>query len=221
MRLVVSAAMICAAGLMARPCIAGGLVLSVVQDPSSHADLNALMAGQSVTFDVNLSGLDIADGQQLAALEGTVVFDASLLGQPSAISPGAVVPDSSGFLPAPSQGVADASYVSLFSNSGALIDSNGVFFTFTVVVQPDVSGSGVLSLNPNNGGFVSAFDPDFNPVTVTPGADLPFTVVNAVIPEPDSMTLAFIALGLLLGTGGFARNRPARIARASISEPGG
>jgi hypothetical protein len=41
---------------------------------------------------------------------------------------------------------------------------------------------------------------------VTPGADLPFTVVSAVIPEPDSITLALIAFGLVLGTRGLARS---------------
>jgi hypothetical protein len=187
--------------------MASGLVLSVVQDPSSHADLSALVAGQSVTFDVNLSGLDVVNGQTLGALEGTVAFDGSLLGQPLTISPGAIVPDSSGFVTAPSSGVADGSYVSLFSNSGALITENGTFFTFSVVVQPNVSGSGILSLDPSNGGFVSAFDADNNPVTVTPGADLPFTVVGSgLVPEPDSLGLAAVALGIVSATLGLARS---------------
>ncbi len=123
-----------AAMLASQPCMGSSLTLSVVQDPSSHADLSALMAGQSVTFDVNLSGLDVANGQTLGSLEGTVAFDGSLLGQPSSISPGSVVPDPSGFLPALSSGTADASYLSLFSNSGDLITANGTFFSFTVVV---------------------------------------------------------------------------------------
>jgi hypothetical protein len=207
MRLAVLAGMMCAALLTARPCIASGLLLSVVQDPSSHADLSALMAGQSVTFDVNLSGLDVVSGQSLGALEGTVAFDGALLGQPVKISPGAVVPDSSGFLTSVSPGVADGSYLFLFSSSGALITGNGTFFTFSVLVQPNASGSGVLSLNPSNGGFVSAFDANLNPLTVTPGADLPFTVVGSgVVPEPDSLRLAAVALGIVSATLGLVRS---------------
>ncbi len=98
-------------------CLGSSLTLSVVQDPSSNADLSALTAGESITFDVNLSGLDVANGQTLGSLEGTVVFDASLLGQPSLPTPGMIVPDATGFLPAINPGLADATYYFGFSNS--------------------------------------------------------------------------------------------------------
>jgi hypothetical protein len=79
--------LICIATMLAPHRCMGSVTLSVVQDPSSVADLNALTAGQPVTFDVNLSGLDLALGQTLGSLEGTVSFDASLLGQPLSVTP--------------------------------------------------------------------------------------------------------------------------------------
>jgi hypothetical protein len=202
-----------AAMLASQACMASSLTLSVVQDPSSHADLSALMAGQSVTFDVNLSGLDVTGGQTLGSLGGTVAFDDTLLGQPLSISPGAVVPDRSGFLtaPVPASGMADASYVSLFSTSGDLITVNGTFFSFTLVVQPGVTGSGVLSLNPSNRGFVAAFDANNNPVAIAPGADLFFSVGAAAVPEPHTLVMAVIALAIIPARVGFARLRLSQV----------
>jgi hypothetical protein len=204
---MILAGLACGALLAAQPCMAGGLTLSVVEDPSSTADLSKLTAGQSVTFDVNLSGLDVAGGQTLGTLGGTVAFDGSLLGQPVSISPGAVVPDLSGFLPALASGTADASYLSLFSNSGDLITANDTFFSFTVVVQPSVTGSGVLSLDPSNGGYVAAFDSNFNPLTIASGPDLPFSVGAAAVPEPHTLIMAVIALAIISTRVGFARLR--------------
>ena len=193
----------CGALLAAQPCMAGGLTLSVVEDPSSTADLSALMAGQSVTFDVNLSGLDVAGGQTLGSLGGTVSFDGTLLGQPLSISPGAVVPDPSGFLTAVNPGLADASYYFGFSNSNSLITSNGTFYSFTVVVQPSVTGSGILSLD-----FVAASDANSNPINdIAPGTDLPFSVGAAAVPEPDTLVMTVIALAIILARVGFARLR--------------
>ena len=199
-----------AAMLASQPCM-GSLTLSVVQDPSSNADLSALTAGQSITFDVNLAGLDVANGQTLGSLEGTVSFDGTLLGQPLSISPGAVVPDPSGFLTTVNPGLADASYYFGFSNSNSLITSNGTFYSFTVVVQPSVTGSGILSLDPSNGGFVAAFDANSNPVDIAPGADLPFSVGAAAVPEPDTLVMAVIALAIILARVGFARLRLSQV----------
>jgi hypothetical protein len=184
----------CAAMLTHDACLGDSLSLSVVQDPGSHADLSALMAGESVTFDVNLSGLDVADGQTLGSLEGTVVFDGSLLGEPVSISPGSIV-DPTGFSPASNPGLADGSYYFGYSDSGDLIAANGTLYSFTVVVQPSVTGSGILSLDPANGGYVAAYDADLNPVTIGTGSDLPFAVVGgAAIPEPSTLVMAGTAL---------------------------
>ncbi len=202
--------------LTSHPCLGSSLnlALTVVQDPSSTANLNALTAGQSVTFDVNLSGLDIANGQALGSLEGTVAFDGSLLGQPVSISPGSIV-DPTGFLPASNPGLADGSYLYLFSDSNALITQNGTFYSFTVVVQPGVTGSGALSLDPSNGGYVAAFDANLNPVNIGFGPDQPFTVgAAAAVPEPGTATLVVIALTTILARLGFARLRARQVVRA-------
>ena len=156
----------------------------------------------------------MAGGQTLGALEGTVAFNGSILGQPSSILPGPVVPDPTGFLTAPSLGVADATYLFSFSNSNALITANGTFYGFTVVVQPNASGSGVLSLNPNEGGFVSAFDANLNPVSIGYGADLPFSVAGAAVPEPATLVTAGIAIAVILARMGFAQPRLRQVRRA-------
>jgi len=186
----------------------------VVQDPSSTANLNALTAGQSVTFDVNLSGLDIANSQTLGSLEGTVTFAGSLLGQPVSISPGSII-DPTGFLPAFNPGLADGSYLYLFSSSNALITANGTFYSFTVLVQPSVAGSGILSLDPRNGGNVAAFDANLNPLKIGFGPNLPFTVGPAVaVPELATSTMVVIALTMILARLGFARLRARQAVRA-------
>jgi hypothetical protein len=184
--------------LLSHHAMGSALTLSVIQDPSSAVDLNALTAGQTVEFDVELSGLDVADGQTLGALLGTIAFDGSLLGQPVSETPGPVVPDSSGFLTSLNSGQADGSYYFLFSNSGSLITANGTFFSFTVVVQPNVVGSGMLSRDSNNGGFVAAYDGNNNPVDVGFGADLAFRVGASAVPEPPSLLLATVGFIFLL-----------------------
>ncbi|MGA7501505.1 MAG: hypothetical protein WBX00_32640 [Isosphaeraceae bacterium] len=203
MRRMILVGLACGALLAAQPCMAGGLTLSVVEDPSSTADLSKLTAGQSITFDVNLAGLDVTNGQTLGSLGGTVSFDGTLLGQPLSISPGAVVPDPSGFLTAVNPGLADASYYFGFSNSNSLITSNGTFYSFTVVVQPSVTGSGILSLD-----FVAASDANSNPINdIASGTDLPFSVGAAAVPEPDTLVMTVIALAIILARVGFARLR--------------
>ncbi len=164
------------------------LVLSVTQDPSSTENLNALSPGDQVTFDVTLSGLDVADNQQLGFLGATLTFDPTLLGTPLSITPGPIVADPSGFLMAPDQGVADGSYLFLFADSLEPIVSNGVFFEFTVAVQT-VYGSGNIAFS-----FVSALDTNLDTVAITAGPALPFEVSpTSPIPEPSSWLLLAMA----------------------------
>ena len=184
MRIVTWVGLACLALMAVRPCAAAGLTLSVVQDPGSMVDLNNLQVGQTILFDVVLSGLDVTGGQALGSLEGTAVFSSTLLGTPTVPSPGAIIADSSGFLASSGSGSADASYVNVLSNSNTPITMNGTFFTFSVTVQPNVSGSGALSFDPNQGGFVAAFDTDFNVLSISAGPDLPFTVIGSSVPEP-------------------------------------
>jgi hypothetical protein len=198
MKLVIVAGL-AMASLVSPPCMASGLVLTVVQDPSSTIPLNDLNAGQSVMFDVNLSGLDVAGGQTIGTLGGTVVFSANLLGTPTVLASGPIVPDPTGFLSSISGGVADSTYSIVFSNSGSAITANGTFFTFDVTVQPKVAGSGVFSLNPSQGGFLDAFDANGNPLAIEAGTDLPFTVLGAAVPEPSTLLMMGIGLITILG----------------------
>ena len=199
MRIVTWVGLACLALMAVRPCAAAGLTLSVVQDPSSMVDLNNLQVGQTILFDVVLSGLDVTGGQALGSLEGTAVFSSTLLGTPTVPSPGAIIADSSGFLASSGSGSADASYVNVLSNSNTPITMNGTFFTFSVTVQPNVSGSGALSFDPNQGGFVAAFDTDFNVLSISAGPDLPFTVIGSSVPEPGALSMMSIALAAILG----------------------
>src|SRR5205823_7657882 len=90
------------------------LLLTVTEDASSTADLNALTPGQQVTFDVTLSGLTT---ETIGTLGATLNFEETLLGTPLSITPGSIVPDASAFLPGPGPGVADGSYSFHFSSS--------------------------------------------------------------------------------------------------------
>jgi hypothetical protein len=219
MKHVISAVVAFVVLLAAHPCMASGLILSVVQDPSSNVDLSALQAGQSVVFDVNLSGLDIAGGQEIGTLGATVVFSQSLLGTPTAISPGTIVPDPTGFLSDLGGGSADATYSLFFSNSGAPIAANGTFFTFSVNVQPSVSGDGILSLNPNEGGFVDAFDTGGNPLTINAGQDLAFSVEGSAVPEPSGLTMIGIAMTVIVWLRSRLGRRPTSSRRSTQSSP--
>jgi hypothetical protein len=142
------------------------------------------VTGRQVTFDVTLSGLDVAGNQQIGTLGATLSFDANLLGTPLSIGAGSIVPDTSAFLISPGAGVADASYSEAFSSTSASITTNGLFFQFTVVAQSDL-GSGNISFS-----FVDAFDPNFNSLSISGGPELPFQVISQAVPEPGTLFLA-------------------------------
>jgi PEP-CTERM motif len=188
----------CAVVLGARPCWAGGLTLSVVQDSSSPVNLDMLQAGKTVALDVVLSGLDTAGGQTIGTLGGTVVFSDSLLGTPTSITAGSIVPDQTGFVSAIGNGVADATYSLFFSNSGSPITTNGIFFTFDVVVQSSASGSGAFTFNLMLGGNVDAFDANGQQLAITAGPDVPFSVLGPAVPEPGTFLLSGIGLTAVL-----------------------
>jgi hypothetical protein len=98
MHRIIAIALLASAWLLQGPSARADLQLSITQDPSSTADLNALTPGEQVTFDVTLSGLDVAGGQTIGTLGGTVTFDQSLLGTALSITAGGIVPDPTGFL---------------------------------------------------------------------------------------------------------------------------
>jgi hypothetical protein len=116
--------------LVGAPTARADFILSL---SSPTPDLTHLQVGQAVTFNVNLSGLN--SGDALAYLAGTVVFDATLLGTPTSVPAGAIVPDASGFLGTGFSGAADAFYDAIFfSSTNARITTNGTFFAFDVTV---------------------------------------------------------------------------------------
>ncbi len=162
------------------------LTLSVAAE---SADLGHLTVGQSVRFDVLLSGLN--SGDQLDYLAGTVTFDSSLLEPATNVTAGAIVPDSSGFVGAGFVGKADALYDAVFfSVTNTPISSNGVFYTFDVVTQQP--GSGSLSFDRTS---LAASDGNNAPVSLSAGQALPFTIEAAVsVPEPNSLVVTLAAL---------------------------
>jgi hypothetical protein len=162
------------------------LTLSVAAE---SGDLAHLTVGQTVRFDVSLSGLN--SGDQLDYLAGTVIFDNVLLGSATNVSAGAIVPDLTGFVSTGFVGAADAFYDAVFfSATNTPISSNGVFYTFDVVTQQP--GSGSLSFDITS---LAATDGTDTPVSLSAGPSLSFTIggVNSV-PEPNTLVLALAAL---------------------------
>ncbi len=161
------------------------LTLSVAAE---SADLSHLAVGQSVRFDVSLSGLN--SGDQLDYLAGTVTFDSSLLGSATKGSAGAIVPDLSRFVSAGFVGAADAFYDAVFPSATTPISSNGVFYTFDVVTRQPGSGSLTFDLT-----SLAASDGNNAPVSLSAGPALPFTIEAAVsVPEPNSLVVTLAAL---------------------------
>jgi hypothetical protein len=172
-----------------------GLTLSVAAE---SADLNNLSVGQTVRFEVVLSGVN--SGDQLDYLAGTVTFDSSLLGKPTNVTAGAIVPDPTGFVSDGFPGEADAFYDAVFfSMTNTPISSNGTFYTFDVVAQQP--GSGRLTFDPTS---LAATDGTNTSISLGAGSPLPFTIVPAAVPEPNSLVLAVAALGC---SGGAAVSR--------------
>lgn len=133
----------CCALLLAGHASAGTLLFSL----SSPDDLSNLIVGQSAHFDVALSGL--AAGEQLVTLTGGVTFNAPLLGAPTAIQPGAIVPsplaDPLDFQNVSGAGQADASFLTFSNLASAQVTSNGTFYGFDV--KPLSAGSGTIQFN--------------------------------------------------------------------------
>jgi hypothetical protein len=178
---------------LAVPAANADLTLSV---SAESADLAHLQVGQTVRFDVVLSGLP--SGGQLDYLAGTVTFDSSLLGSALNVSAGAIIPDPTGFQGTGFPGAADAFYDAVFfSVTNTPISSNGVFYTFDVVAQQP--GSGTLAFDLTS---LAATDGNNNPVPLGAGPALPFTIgAPASVPELNSLVLVVAALACGGGAG--------------------
>jgi hypothetical protein len=181
-----------------------GFLLSV----SSSADVNHLTVGQSVTFNVDLSGVTPGDPTSyLSYLAATVKYDTSLLSPSPAITVGAIVPDATNFFPTSFTDKADGFYDSVFGiEPSDPISTNDTFFSFTVTTR--AAGDGTISFEADAATF--ADDPtqtnQFNPDT----RSLSFHIggATAAVPEPGS--LALLLTGVLAVGGALARRRRAR-----------
>lgn len=156
---------------------------------STSADVNHLQLGESVTFDVSLSGIDPNNSDTyLSYLAATVSYDNSLLSSPSAVNPGAIVPDLTGFFGTPLSNAADALYDGVYVASTP-ISSSGAFFSFQVTAT--AVGSGTLSFSADAATLANASpqNPQLTPDTVS----LDFTIEaggpGTAVPEPPPFVL--------------------------------
>lgn len=174
---------------------------------SSPDDLLNLTVGDTATIEVSLAGLDTAAGEELVSLTGSVLFPGAILGTPTSMTAGSIIPnplsDPLDFQTFAAPGQADGTFITFSVNSSEHITTNGTFFTFDVTAGH--AGSGVFTIDPL---AISAeqYDPTgFLPILrtdLTAGPDLPFVVrqpVTGAIPEPltfglGAMTLAAIGL---------------------------
>jgi hypothetical protein len=171
------------------PAVRADLVLSL---SAGSANLSQLQVGQTVKFDVNLSGL--TSGGALDYLAGTVVYPSNLLSPPASVTSGSIVPEPSGFEGVGFPGTADAFYDAVFfSLSHTPILNDGIFFSFPVTAESP--GSGSLSFDPSS---LAASDGTNTPTPLAGGPPLPFTVLPSAtnpVPEPSSAALLASAAG--------------------------
>jgi len=178
-------------------CGVGSVAQAVTLSLASSANLDALPVGQSVVFEVQLSGLP--SGQELDFLAATVNYDSTLLGTPTIVK-GGIIPDPLSdpldFTTSPAAGQADASFFTFSTSPADHIRDNGIFYSFSTQVL--TAGTGSLSFSLAD---ASQF-PDI-PEDVTMGQALSFRSVE--VPEPSTWTL--LAAAGLTTAAYFARRR--------------
>ena len=150
---------------------------------SDAAELGQLSIGVPVNFSVELSGL--TGGQELDGLFATVGFDGALLGTPTTLTAGPIVPQALDFLTVTQPGLADGAFQTLSTQTTDHISTEGTFYSFQVT--PQNTGTGTVSFQ-----FVDAFQ--FNnsnpnaPINIgaDAGASLNFTVSSGVAGDYNS-----------------------------------
>jgi hypothetical protein len=178
---------------------------------SAPANLGALQINNVINVSVSLFGL--TPGEQIGALGADISFSQSLLGSPTVPTPGAIVPDSTGFFSSiiGSGSGETAVYDVLFSKSGTPITSNWVFYAFSVTAK--AAGSDDISFS-----SVNASDDAGNTLAIAAGPDISYTIVpsTATVPEPGSWcvwvgiivtSLVIFRLRRVAFTGSFLRSK--------------
>lgn len=179
---------------------------------SSPADVNHLTVGQSVTFNVDLSGLDPQDpGTYLSFLDATVQYDNILL-SPSTVMVGSIVPDATNFTGTGLSNKADGLYDGVFAASPSdPISTNGTFFSFTATTL--AAGDGTITFESD--AATLAVDPtqttQFNPDT----RSLSFHIEAGAVAVPEPGVLTRLLSGALAGGIALAWRRLGRRLRAS------
>lgn len=184
---------------------------------STSADANHLHVGDSVAFDVSLSGIDSGNSDTyLSYLAATVSYDNSLLSPFPVVTLGAIVPDPTGFLGTPLSDAADAFYDGVFLASTPL-SSSGTFFSFQVTATK--VGSGTLSFSAvaatlaNDPVQTDQFTPDTSPLS--------FQIVGSpgvTTPEPSTLVLLISSMfGLSVGTGLRRLARRPRLGQSAVT----
>lgn len=147
---------------------------------STAPDLNALVVGETLTVQVELSDLS---GMKLELLAATVTYPSALLGTP-VISPGSIIPNAAGdFVSFPTPNV-DGSF---FSTTNP-IETEGIFYSFDLEVIK--AGSGSLKFD-----YADAKEFGGGSFTPTKGSSLDFI---ATVPEPSSLMLILLTFASLL-----------------------
>jgi hypothetical protein len=179
--------------------------------------VNHLTVGQSVTFNVDLSGVDPNDANTyLSFLTATVQYNSPLvLLSPSTVMAGPILPDPADFTGDSSTNGADGFYDAVFGAdpSAPPISTNGTFFSFTVTTL--AAGDGTISFVP--GIFEAATftnDPTQTSQIIPDTTSLNFHIEGGtvVVPEPGAHIVLLSCA--LAGGAAFAWRRLGRGPRA-------
>jgi hypothetical protein len=181
---------------------------------SSPDDLTQLEVGDTVRFDVTLSGLPTDDF--IFVLNTRELFPNSLfapvpdLTNSSGLTPGPILSLSSqqaNFDALSFLGLAGATgnFSDSSPNPSAAISTNGLYYSFTLLAT--AAGSGVIQFDPA-GTTYAANDTGFNLAPLPFNSPLAFAI-GAVVPEPSVVVMT--ASGALMGIGSWwcRRSRPA------------
>jgi hypothetical protein len=188
---------------------------------SSPDDVNHLTVGQTVTINVDLSGVTDST-KNLSYLAATVQFDSTLLGSPSTAMAGAIVPDANNFVPTSGlSNEADGFYDAVFNTPplppSAPISTNGTFYSFTVTTLKP--GDGTISFVPGASAYTFADDPtqtvQFNPLT----SSLNFHIEGPAVAVPEPGSHILLLSGALTVGAVLARRRLGRGPRTGSRVP--